>query len=97
MSCIVIVTTTKPVNVAWNHHTLSTQHELYRIWLEKFPGFISKSGREVTPDCWENTFIFDSRASWDKFLEDKKDLDWWKDMVRYNTDHGISSVVEFQN
>lgn len=95
MACIVIVTTTKPSDKVWNHHTLANQHDHYRIWLERFPGFINKSGREIDPNTWENTFVFDSRESWNRFIAEKADLSWWKDIVKYNAENGISSTTTF--
>ena len=96
MACIIYVTTTKSANKTWNHHSLSAQYEQYNIWLEKFPGFVSKSGREVDQNTWENTFIFESREAWDNFIKAKANLDWWKDIVKYNADNGIVSRVDFQ-
>jgi hypothetical protein len=90
---IYIVTTTKPADVAWMHLAMPHWAEQYKAWMESFPGFISKSGRELDHSTWENTFVFESEEAWKSFNKEKLSFEFFKEISSYNKSRGITTTT----
>jgi hypothetical protein len=83
-------TTTNPLQAQWfNQAHPETMKEL-GAWIKTHPGLIHVSGKQLNPQMWQNTLVFENEESANAFLAAEHEHKTAR--IVYNEAHGMTTT-----